>query len=185
MNDIIAFDFDGVLANTNVLKRKWLYDNIHKLFLNVDKTNIYDILSKTYSLDEINNIYYQMSQDIFTKKQLLKTEMMDQNLQYYLDILSQKYDFIIITNRPEYMIEWVNEWLSNKQIDKYFKKIISSSNNSKSNLALLNNASILIDDDIRHLNNSNVPYNILFNSKFIDNWEELLDYILNIKKIVK
>ncbi len=168
----IAFDFDGVLADTSSLKRDWFIKNKGMILPNVDRTSVFSELSKIYSLDESNEIYNKMCSFVFTKENLLKTNLMDENLVEYLDKLSQKHQLIIITNRPSFMLEWVREWLCKNNLDKYFSEILSSSNTTKGELALEYNANILIDDDMRHLKDERVKHNLLFK-----NWNHLMECI--------
>ena len=173
----IAFDFDGVLANTNILKHKWIYNYLNILLSDVDKISIFRKLSQKYSKEKINEIYKKMSSYVFTRENLLKSDMMDKNIPFYLDEFGKKYRLIIITNRPQFMLEWIKEWLEKNNILKYFDSVLSSTYNTKGNIAKEENVSILIDDDIRHLSDNNIEYNILFNSGDIKNWQQLYEYI--------
>lgn len=62
----IAFDFDGVIANTTIKKIKWFKKNNIKIKY-PDKTNIYTKLSKNLTKEQINEIYKKMSENIFSK----------------------------------------------------------------------------------------------------------------------
>ena len=157
----IAFDFDGVLADTNILKYRWFYNAISPL--NDNK--------------KIMELYKRFSSVIFTKENLLKTKMVDKNIPFYLRELSNKHELIIITHRPGFMLDWIKEWLYNNGILDYFSNVFSSSNDKKGNIAMENNIDILIDDDVKHLTNNGIEYNILFNGDNIKSWTELYERI--------
>ena len=174
----IGFDFDGVLANTNILKREWFLRFIDISLDDVSKTGIYNELSKMYSLDEINDIYRRMGLAVFTRDNLMKTIIMDENIPKILELLTQHCELIIITNRPLFMLEWVRDWLEANGIDNFFCKILSSCGNTKGEVAVQNNVSVLIDDDINNLRDSRIEYNLLFGSSGIKDWSKLNDYIV-------
>ena len=153
----IAFDFDGVLADTNILKYRWFYNAIRPL--NDNK--------------KIMELYKRLSSVIFTKENLLKTKMIDENIPFYLRELSNEHELVIITHRPLFMLDWIKEWLYNNGILDYFSNVFSSSNDKKGNIATENNIDILIDDDMNHLINNGVEYNILYNSDKIKSWKDL------------
>ena len=87
MKDSIAFDFDGVLADTDEFKRQWFFNNTGLILKNTSKTNIYKELSNLYPQSEIDIIYKKMSSDVFSEDILSKTKKMDDNLRIYLKLL--------------------------------------------------------------------------------------------------
>lgn len=180
--DNIAFDFDGVIANTDEFKRKWFLNNTNIFLKKVDKTNIFRDLSKYYKKAEINYLYNEMAAEVFKKDILVQTKPMDDNIGDYLEQLRKNHKLLIITKRPNDMLNWINDWLSTNEIGSYFDKIISSANTKKYKIALNNNVNILVDDDISNLSNKNIPHNLLFNSALIKNWNQLFNYINKIEE---
>lgn len=164
----IAFDFDGVLADTSILKHRWFYDTVN--LLNENK--------------RIMKMYKKLSSIIFTRENLLKTKMIDENIPFYLHELCNENELIIITNRPSYMLEWIKEWLKINGILDCFSNIFSSSDDTKGTIAIENDIDILIDDDIKHLTNNGVEYNILFNGDNTKNWNHLYKHINTISQKV-
>lgn len=176
MNNI-AFDFDGVLADTDAFKKQWFLEKTDIFLKKANKTNIYKELSKYYEKNIIDYLYNEMSNEIFTKEILEQIKPVDVNIKKYLKKLNENKRLFIITKRPPEMISWIKEWLVSNELDIYFDKIISSSNTTKGKVAFDNNINILIDDDISNLKNTNVTHNLLFNSALLKDWNQLFDYI--------
>ncbi len=178
----IAFDFDGVIANTTLKKHEWL-KNINISLDNVDKTSIYEELSKTYSKEKIDDIYMKMSKEIFTERVLLETEAIEGAINT-LKKLSEVYDIYIITARTQTLILQVEKWLKKNNLKESITKIISSSFKNKQDICIDNNITFLCDDDIRHLKETKVKNRVLFKNekslkfedygiKSVNSWEEV------------
>ena len=182
MKDSIAFDFDGVLADTDEFKRQWFFNNTGLILKNTSKTNIYKELSNLYPQSEIDIIYKKMSSDVFNEDILSKTKKMDDNLRIYLKLLSEKYNLVIVTKRPSFMLDWIKKWLNVNGLIDYFDKIFSSSNTKKSEILINNNIDILVDDDISNLQDKKIKHNVLFNSAFISDWGHLFSYLSEVNK---
>lgn len=69
----IAFDFDGVIADTNKEKIKWLRSKGFSIKC-ADKTSFYSELSQTLSNVEVEELYKDMSNMIFRPEILYKTK---------------------------------------------------------------------------------------------------------------
>ncbi len=158
----IAFDFDGVIAATDRLKKKWFIRN--GVYLNnFDKYSIYHYLSKKMKVEEIDNLYNSMSNYVFSDGMLKKVKVKKDVLRLIKKIC-KKNELYIITSRPNSMIPEVKEWLENKKILKCFKEIISSSNSGKQLICRNKNIDILVDDDYRHLEKDIVKVRILISN---------------------
>ncbi len=158
----IAFDFDGVIAATDYLKKKWFKKNCVYLN-NFDKYSIYQDLSKKMKIEEIDNLYNSMSDYVFSSGMLKKVKVKNDILRL-IKKSYKKNELYIITSRPNSMIAEVKEWLENKKILKYFKEIISSSNSDKQLICKNKNIDILVDDDYRHLEKNIVKVRILISN---------------------
>ena len=159
----IAFDFDGVIADTSKMKKIWL-ENKKIEIENVDKTSFYQHLYEKKSKEEIDSIYKEMSKTIFTKEVLLNTEPIYNSINSIRKI-SEKFEIYIITARNSEQIKYAEKWLEKYEIKKHIKKIISSSCEKKQQICKKNHISYLCDDDIRHLTDRKIPYRILYSNK--------------------
>ena len=69
----IGFDFDGVIANTDKIKKQ--YFEKKSIFLKkYNKSEVYFQLKKQYSIEFIDKLYNEMSNEIFTEKSIKKVE---------------------------------------------------------------------------------------------------------------
>lgn len=143
MNKRIAFDFDGVIADTNQIKSEWISRH---LGLSVPKwkcdlTNCISIIGEKH--------YKEMTIYLHRREMTIKTNPVNGSLRYILS-LSQNNQLYIITNRTHERIEWIKEWLENFNIASKIKNIYSSHNNFKLKIADALSIYALLDDDIRH-----------------------------------
>lgn len=111
---------------------------------------------------QVDKIYHQMSNDIFTKDVLMKTNPIEDSISTIKN-LSEIYDIYIITARTEKLISYLNTWLEKNDIDKNIKGIISSYYKEKQDICIEQNISYLYDDDIKHLQKNKIQNRILFN----------------------
>lgn len=176
----IAFDFDGVIADTNQKKMQWMQKHGFHL-INCDKTSFYQELSQTKEKVEIDRIYKNMGSYIF-RPEILEETMPVQGAIETIQKLAQKFEIYIITARTESMINPVNNWLEKYHIKNKIKQVISSSYEPKQEICLKRGISFLCDDDIRHLIDKKVKTRVLFNNKkkenkkdiwIVKSWEEI------------
>ena len=177
----IAFDFDGVIANTTIKKVKWFKKNNIKIKC-PDKTNVYTKLSKNLTKEQIDEIYKKMSENIFSKRVLEKTKPLKGAVRV-IKKLSKNHDIYIITARPKEMFYEINCWLKKYKIDKNIRKIISSAGKEKQEICKENNINVLCDDDLRHVKENKIDIRILFKNK--ENYIKGLYYINSWRKIEK
>ena len=179
----VAFDFDGVIADTTSKKINWLKENKNISLNRVDKTNFYKLLSSFYSNYEIDELYKCMSKSIFIEDVLLSTEEVTNALNS-LKKISNMYEIYIVSSRTPNMLKSVKKWLKLNDADKYIKKIISSSNRSKQDICVMNNIDFLCDDDVRHLLDEKIKNRLLFSSDkyqgnssimLVSSWDEIVD----------
>lgn len=179
----VAFDFDGVIADTTSKKINWLKENKNISLNRVDKTNFYKLLSSFYSNYEIDELYKCMSKSIFIEDVLLSTEEVTNALNS-LKKISNMYEIYIVSSRTPNMLKSVKKWLKLNDANKYIKKIISSSNRSKQDICVMNNIDFLCDDDVRHLLDEKIKNRLLFSSDkyqgnssimLVSSWDEIVD----------
>lgn len=179
----IGFDFDGVIADTNREKLKWL-ENKNIKITNADKTTFFKELKNMLKDFEIENLYKEMSDNSFKSENVMNIQPIN-NVVKKITELSKKFNIYIITARYGRQIVYTRKWLKRYKIEKYITDIISSSEQGKDklNICIDKNIICFCDDDLRHLEN-NVKYDgikILFSDTKeehqgilkIDNWQEL------------
>ena len=105
----IAFDFDGVIADTTKKKQEWLKKQNIEL-INVDRTSFYQELKKTMNKEKIDELYKKMGEYIFTQETLMETEAIEGAIGIIKKI-ANKYDIYIITARTQQLILHVKKWL--------------------------------------------------------------------------
>ena len=143
MSKRIAFDFDGVIADTNQIKSEWISKH---LGLSVpkwmcDRTNCISIIGEK-NHERLNNYLRR-------REMTIQTKPVNGSLPNILS-LSQNNQLYIITNRTPERIEWIKEWMENFNIASRIKNIYSSHNSFKLEIADAFSIDALLDDDIRH-----------------------------------
>ena len=176
MKKRIAFDFDGVIANTTIMKKEWFKKNKNIELKHVDKKSIYEELGKRYKKRYIDILYKKMSKDIFTRDILLNTPPVKDSIET-IKRLSKKYDIFIVTSRTNEMIRDVDLWLIKYGLDKYIYEVISSSFEKKQLICKRNNIESLCDDDKRHIEDVIIEKTIYFNDDGIGLWKDVEKYI--------
>ena len=167
----IAFDFDGVIADTTKKKQEWLKKQNIEL-INVDKTSFYQDLKKTMNKEKIDELYKKMGEYIFTQETLMETEAIEGAIGIIKKI-ANKYDIYIITARTQQLILHVKKWLKKNDVEQNIKKIISSSVEEKQDICYKENIKFLCDDDIRHLEKEKIENRILFCSNKIRKYSKI------------
>ncbi len=137
-------------------------------------------------IQKADEIYHQMSKDIFTKEVLMNTKPIKDAIDTIKN-LSKLYDIYIITARTEQLISFAKQWLKDNDIEKDITEIISSSYKEKQEICREKHISYLYDDDIKHLKNNKIQNRILFNTEKEDieleiqqvsSWKEIGEELL-------
>lgn len=178
MKNRIAFDFDGVIADTSKKKIDWLLKNKNINISCVDKSSFFELLKYKYSLKTLQAIYKEMSDAIFTEKVLLETDPLENCIEV-IKKLSTICDIYIISARTKESLEMVKKWLKINSVLNNISGVFSSSFERKVDICKRNNITFLCDDDIRHLIVDSqlclVYYNELNNMNNISN----IEYVTN------
>lgn len=181
----IAFDFDGVIADTNNEKLKWLRSK-GVYIKSADKTSFYSELNQIMSNSEVEELYRNMSHVIFQPEILYETRPILGAIET-LKKLSRRFDIYIITARTKELIEPIYDWLKNYGLSENIQEIISSSYEFKQDICLRNNICFLCDDDVRHLIDKKVNTRVLFNNNrkitsddinIVETWDEIEKILL-------
>lgn len=185
----IALDFDGVIADTSVIKREYL-KSIGIFCPSVNKHDFFFNLQGLYPHEELLRIYEKMNQRLFDwqyMKMVLPMPGCIPSLQ--LLCAGRGLRFHVITNRSEPTLHIVERWLCGSGAAPYISSVLSSAETRKQALCLARGIGIICDDDIRHVQEPFLPCRIHFASvehpladglHCVSDWLELCKLLLSI-----
>jgi len=141
---VIAIDYDGTIGDANKLKSAWIKEHLGLV-----------IPSWQCSYSECvpivgAEVHKPMGDSVYGREGTLRAREISGALDA-LRTLSMKARLHIITARPEMRIPAAREWLERNEVLACIEEIHSSVDSSKAVLCSEIGASVLIDDDIRHL----------------------------------
>lgn len=145
---IVALDFDGTVADTNFIKSEWIKNNLGLTIpaYQCDRTSCVPIIG-------IEN-YNRMGRDVYSKSCTINIPIVTGCMEVIAKLKTIGQLFII-TARTGTRLLVASEWLSRYKETKDVGVIgIDTTICSKLEKCRKNNVSILIDDDERHLLNS-------------------------------
>ncbi|RKX34211.1 MAG: hypothetical protein DRP71_07830 [Verrucomicrobia bacterium] len=141
---IIAIDFDGTIGDANRLKVRWIDEH---LGLAVSSWQC----SYTECLPLVGReAYDRMGRCVYDRTGTLEANQVPGALDA-LRALSRIARLHIVTARSEASIPSAREWLTREGVISCIEEIHSSAGSSKATICTAIGASILIDDDVRHL----------------------------------
>ena len=155
---IICVDFDGVVADTGALRRKWLRDSIglNDPFLSMNRTELLPAIGA--------EIYERMQEELGYSKTLTAVPII--GAIEALKELSQVVDVHLLSSRSDARLEWARRWLEQFYVLKYFTSTRSACSMPKSRILESLRSEYLVDNDPRHFDQ--LPKNakgILFQQK--------------------
>jgi hypothetical protein len=141
---IIAIDYDGTIGDTNREKVKWIAGNLGQAVSpwRCNRTDCVPIIG----LDA----YERMGNHVYERESTRQANEVPGALAA-LRALSGKAALHVVTARTEARVPHAREWLESQGVLSLIAGIHSSAGSSKSAVCAALGASILIDDDIRHL----------------------------------
>lgn len=139
----IAIDFDGVVADTLILKKNWLKEK----GIEIEDSSL---LTKTYFLDKFDPIFYEQMQVEIGLEDTLSCKPIQGSMQSMFE-LSNDFEILVITARNEEKLKWARLWLDRWAKDIAVSNIISSYKCSKLEIAQKEACVALVDNDPRHL----------------------------------
>jgi len=150
MQKVVAIDFDGTLANTGLIKSKYLLER-HGVVVKPEGCN------RTKYLPLIGlAAYEEMAELIYGRDSTLQTPVVD-GAAVAIQELSQYAQLHVVTARNESRAGVVREWLSLIGIENCIYRVgCLSKGESKADVCCSIGAEVLIDDDIRHLRQNEV-----------------------------
>ncbi len=146
-----GIDYDGTIADTNRMKSQWIKENMG---LDVapwrcDRTLCDPIIG--------TEKYSEMARSVYGEKETLKTPEIHGVTQALRDLKGFG-DVFVITARAKETLPWVNAWLTEHGIRGHIAGLIPSSGQPKLGLCRKHKIDVLIDDDQRHVFESDAPH---------------------------
>ena len=141
---IIAIDYDGTIGDTNREKVKWIAENLGETVApwHCNRTDCVPIIGL--------EPYERMGNHVYERESTLQANEVPGALAA-LRALSGKAALHVVTARTEARVPHAREWLASQGVLSLIAGTHSSAGSSKSAVCSAIGASILIDDDIRHL----------------------------------
>jgi phosphoglycolate phosphatase-like HAD superfamily hydrolase len=148
---ILALDFDGVVADTNTLKSRWIEEHLG-LKVAVAQCN------RTACVPLIGeSAYARMSDFVYGEVSTAKVPAVPGALKAIED-LAEVWRFVLITARPGRRFQSALEWLRDHGLEPCFAEAIGGGTGMpKKQIAASRGAVGLVDDDERHLRDGGDP----------------------------
>ena len=141
---LFAVDYDGVVADTNAVKRSWIKENL-KMDVPLhmcDRTACVPIIGEP-AYGRMSNVVYEraasMSANPVSGAESALRRMMEAG------------PAILLSARTEKRLEYAVQWLERYGLDGYFEDFVSSDGKTKLDIVTGYQCQVLIDDDVRHL----------------------------------
>jgi phosphoglycolate phosphatase-like HAD superfamily hydrolase len=141
----VAFDFDGVIADTNARKSLWISENLPNVsvpFYYCDRTNCVAVIGQP--------AYTALSAYAYSAEQTRKTSPVNGALSG-IRTLAARFRVIVITARSAAHTDVVDQWLSDHGFAEHIDSVVSAVREPKLKIAERLDALALVDDDMRHL----------------------------------
>jgi len=141
-----AVDFDGVIADTSELKARWIADNLgwtvspHQC----DRTSCVPLIGL--------ECYEKMSSIVYEREETEALQPVP-DVDSGLRELSTVGPVHVVTARPDRRARFALDWIVSHDLGQYVTSLVSSSGRLKSDIIAELGSRVLIDDDVRHLEN--------------------------------
>lgn len=161
----VAVDFDGVIADTGVMKQAWIRreKGVELCSSKCDRSSLLEILSHEEYAKMQRSVGYADTLDAPPV-----TGAVDG-----LARLAKNCHVYILTSREPTKIRWAEAWLNRYMLGDKVQEIVCCYGQEKGRIARSLNCSLLIDNDQRHFEK---PLNdvrfVLFGSTSVINWIE-------------
>ena len=141
---ICAVDYDGTIADTNQQKASWIKENLGITVppWDCDRSNCVPIVG----LDA----YERMAAEVYEREATLSACEVPGAIGA-LNTLQESGMIYIVTARDDRTLVFAREWLRLNHLDRVVTDVRSSCGLSKVHICQQVRASVLIDDDVRHL----------------------------------
>lgn len=139
----LAIDFDGVIAETLSPKSAWI---ARHLGVNIAP----DDCSKSRCEPLIGAESYRRMSRALGYADTLECSPME-GAKEGIERLAEDFSICVYTARPEEKAHWAREWFNHWELADWIEGVTCTYGRSKAELAVMNNVSALVDNDIRHL----------------------------------
>ena len=155
---IIGIDYDGTIANTSEVKADWIRAHVEMEIppWKTDRTSCVPIIGL--------QTYERMGQFVYEREGSLRARDVPGSLDAIKE-LARNFRIFIVTARKSEQIRWCKEWLRERDLDSLIHAYFSTAGNSphgsepsKLQVCRDHDIDVLIDDDERHLEGSEVPH---------------------------
>jgi len=147
---ILAIDYDGTIADSNAEKMKWIRDHLNRdipVWL-CNKTDCVPLIGEA--------VYTEMGDCVYERESTLRAPAVPGAITA-LKALAQTHELHVVTARRPRRLAFATEWLTRHDIIGLFRGIHSSHERAKSTICRRIGARLLVDDDTRHLGNTDYP----------------------------
>ena len=141
---MFAIDYDGVIANTNLMKSRWIQE---RLGLDVppflcDRTDCVPLIGEP--------AYSAMGDYVYGYEGTMAAPPVP-GVEEGVRALAERGPLYLLTARPPTRLEFAREWLEKSKLAAYFEELSSAADSSKLAIAAAKGCRVMIDDDVRHL----------------------------------
>lgn len=147
---ILAIDYDGTIADSNAVKRKWIRTHLHRdipVWL-CNKTDCVPLIGEA--------VYQKMGDRVYERESTLRAPAVPGAIAA-LQALAKTSELHVVTARRPRRLAFAEEWLTEQGIMHLFTGVHSSHGTVKSTICRRIGARLLVDDDTRHLGNTDYP----------------------------
>lgn len=159
-----GIDYDGVIADTNRVKSQWIKKNLGITVQpwKTDRTQCVPIIG-------LNN-YERMSREVYGEKLSLEAPLVP-GVRNALSQFNKKGKVFIVTSRTLDRVRYAQKWLEKHNLNKFINRLYSfAEEGSKETIARKYQLDVLVDDDVRHLQDSSNKK--MLNVWFKNGWKE-------------
>lgn len=181
---LIAIDYDGVVADTNRVKSQWIGTHL-------DIEIPPSLCNRSDCVPLIGESSYErMAAEVYERDATLAAPAV-KGAKRALEMLADRWRLLLVTARTQERLSYAAQWLAKHQLHHLFADLRSSEGTRKTDIALGVGAAVLVDDDIRHLKStpSGSPRLILFSPGVVreidatdgilvaDSWDEVVELV--------
>jgi hypothetical protein len=140
----IGIDYDGTLADTNMMKAGWIRENLGRDVdpRACDRTSCVPIIGAAD--------YERMADAVYERDWSLRAPPVPGALDA-LRTLARRGKVYVITARLPHRVNFARRWLEMHGVSALVSALLSSAGTDKPTLCAQNAIRVLIDDDVRHL----------------------------------
>ena len=137
-------DYDGTIADTNLMKTRWIREHLHKQVdpWQCDRTNCVPLIGA--------ESYERMANTVYERTWSLAAPPVAGALAG-LQALRRCGKVYVLTARLPYRLAFAREWFERQGVPEFSDALLSSAESDKLSVCERHDINVLIDDDERHL----------------------------------